>query len=254
MSTNLCTDLLLLMLVPKERIASITWLAREPAAMLMPGAAEGIATNRATAEEVVAQRPDLILASPWSASALRRLAGKVGAPVVEVDAANSFADIRRITRQVGASVGEPQRAEALVEAMDRTLAELAATRPKRATEVVAWNGGDPVPGQGTLAHAIIEAAGARNLAARLPGAASERFGLEELLAARPQAILRGEDGFESPSLRHSSGEHPVVRAAFAGRRITYPATLYACGLPQSAEAARELRDALRSLPPGEVRW
>ncbi len=254
MSTNLCSDLLLLMLVPKERIASITHLATGPAAVLLPGAADGVPTNRATAEEVVAQVPDLILASPWSATALRRLAAQVNAPVVEIDAANSFADIRRITREVGQAVGEPARAEALVAQMDRTLAELAATAPERPIEVVAWNGGDAVPGQGTLTHAIIEAAGARNLSARLPGAAAESFGLEELLAARPQAILRGADRFDAPSLRDSSGEHAVVQAGFAGRQIIYPATLHACGLPQSAEAARQLRTALERLPPGDVRW
>lgn len=254
MSTNMCSDLLLLMLVPKDRIASITYLAHDAVEVLMPGADRGVAINYGTAEDVVRYRPDLILASPWSTPVLRRLAAKVGAPVVEIDSANSFEDIRRITRQLGELVGEPERAEALVARMDRDLAALAAARPAEPLEVVAWSSGNSVPGEGTLTHEIILAAGAVNLATRMPDATYSSFGLEELLAARPDAIMRGEDRYDAPSLRESASEHPVVRKAFRGRRITYPASLYTCGLPQSARAARDLRMALAAVPRGGVPW
>ncbi|OYW45902.1 MAG: hypothetical protein B7Z08_04880 [Sphingomonadales bacterium 32-68-7] len=253
-SANLCSDLLLLMLVPKERIASITHLAREPVAVLMPGADEGVRINHGTAEELIRDRPDLILASAWSTPVMRRLAAKVGAPVAEIDSANSFADIRRITRQVGALVGEPARADALVAHMDRTLAELERTRPSRSIEVVAWSSGTAAPGAGTLTDEIMRRAGASNLATRLPAAGYSSFGLEELLAARPAAILRGEDRFGRPSLRDAASEHPVIREAFRGRRLTYPESLYTCGLPQSADAVRDLRAALAKVPPGDLPW
>jgi iron complex transport system substrate-binding protein len=254
MSVNVCNDILLLMLVPKERIASITWLAHEPVEALMPAADSGVPTNRGTAEEVLRQKPDLILASPWSTPVLRRLAAKVGAPVVEVDAANSFEDIRRITRQIGLAVGEPARAEALIVEMDRKLAELERTRPAKPVEVAAWSSGDAVPGAGTLTDEIIRAAGATNLARRLPGASYSSFSVEELLAARPDAIMRGEGGYDAPALRDAVSEHPAIRKAFAGRRVTYPASLHACGLPQSADAVRDLRAALAKVPPGGVPW
>ena len=255
MSTNMCSDLLLLMLVPKERIASLTSLSHDAVAVLMPGADDGVAVNYGTAEEVVQQAPDLILASPWTTPAMRRLAARIGVPIVDVEQAASFADIRRITRQVGAAVGEGDRAEMLIADMDRTLADLAATRPARTVNVVAWDGGgNSVPGAGTLTDAIIRAAGAHNLAAEMSDASFSSFGLEELLAARPDAILRGEDRYDTPSLSNSVTEHPIVREAFRGRRLTYPAPLYACGLPQSARAARELRAALRHVPAGGVTW
>lgn len=253
-SANLCSDLLLLMLVSKERIASITYLAHEPVSVLMPGADTGVAINHGMAEELIRDRPDLILASPWSTPVMRRLAAKVGAPVVEIDSADSFADIRRITRQIGALVGEPARAEQLVAEMDRTLAELERNRPSHAIEVVAWSSGDLAPGVGTLTDEIIRRAGATNLASRVPGASVSSFGLEELLAARPDAILRGEDRFDEPSLQDSVNEHPVIRKAFRGRRMTYPEALYSCGLPQSANAVRELRAALATVPAGSVPW
>lgn len=254
MSTNLCSDILLLMLVSKDRIASVTYLAHDPVEVLMPGADAGVAINHGSVEEVVAQRPDLILASPWSASVMRRLASSVGAPLVEVDAANSFEDIRRITRQVGAAVGEPQRAEALIAEMDARLALLERDRPARPIEVAAWSSGDAVPGSGTLTDEIIERAGAVNLARRRPDASYSTFGVEELLAARPDVIMRGEDRYDAPALRDAVSEHPAIRKAYAGRRIAYPASLYACGLPQSADAALQLRAALAEVPQGSVTW
>ncbi|MBO9518794.1 MAG: ABC transporter substrate-binding protein [Porphyrobacter sp.] len=254
MSTNLCSDILLLMLVPKERIASITFLAHDPVQVLLPGADAGVAINHGSAEEVVAQQPDLILTSPWSASVMQRLAGKVGAPLVKIDAANSFADIRRITRQMGAAVGEPERAEALIAEMDAKLALLEQDRPARPLEVAAWSSGDAVPGAGTLTDEIIRRAGAVNLARRVPDASYSTFGVEELLAARPDAIMRGEDRYDGPALRDAVSEHPAIRRAYAGRRISYPASLYACGLPQSADAAIALRAALAKVPQGPMTW
>jgi len=254
MSTNMCSDLLLLMLVPKERIASVTYLAHDAVEVLMPGADEGVAINHGTAEQVVLQQPDLILASPWSTPVMRRLAKKVGAPAVEIDSANSFEDIRRITRQVGALVGEPQRAEALIAEMDRKLAELALQRPAHPTEVVAWSAANTVPGRGSLTDDIIRAAGAVNLAARMPDDSFSSFGIEELLVARPEAIMRGRSDYGEPSVQNAMSEHPVVRTAFKGRRITYPVFLHTCGLPQSADSAVQLHDALAKLPAADVAW
>src|SRR5204863_233581 len=83
------------------------------------------------------------------------MARRVGARVVEVKNADSFADIRDIVRQVGDAVGEPQRAAALVGRMDATLAELAAHPPTRRLSVVAWSGGWAVPGKGSLPDASL---------------------------------------------------------------------------------------------------
>ena len=254
MSIMLCDDLLLMMLVPRERIASISYLAHNAAQAIMPGADRGIAVNHGAVEEVLREKPDLILSGTYSTPVTRRLAKRVGAPLLEAEPINSFEDIRRVTRRIGAAVGEPERAERLIARMDATLARLAATRPARSVRVVAWSGGGSVPGRGTLHNAIIEAAGATNIAAKFPDGRYGSFGTEELLAARPDAILQGEDRWDAPSLRGSLATHPLVRRLYRGRRIVYPDPLYTCGLPQSADAAVALRAALRRLPPSEARW
>jgi len=59
--------MLLLQLAPKARIASVTFLAPEGARALFPGAADGIALNHNTAEDIINVRPDLILDSTLGA-------------------------------------------------------------------------------------------------------------------------------------------------------------------------------------------
>ena len=251
MSLNVCTDLLLLQVAPRARIASVTFMAPQGAAVLFPGRADGVALNHGRAEDVINARPDLILDSALGAPLTRTMARRIGARVVEVKDANSFADIRDIVRQVGAAVGEPQRAEALIGQMDATLAELSSHPPARRLRVVAWSGGSAVPGKGSLTDAIITAAGATNIAAQ-PGQAESTFGVEELLVARPDALLYGGATLGQPSLVTDQGQHRVVRELYAGRRIRFNDIAHTCGVPQSAQSARDLRRALDALPPSRV--
>lgn len=254
MSMNMCNDLVLLMLVPRERIASVTYLAHDAVAALMPGRDRGIAINHGTAEDVVVQKPDLILASPWSTPTTRRLARMVGAPIVEVESANDFAAIRRVVRQIGAAVGEADRAEALIRDMDSELDGLAARRPAKPLRVVAWTGDGSVPGRSTLTDAIITAAGGVNIAAKRMDDRYSSFGLEELMIARPDAIMQGIGLYKGPALRDNSARHPLIGRLFAGRQIDYPDAGYTCGLPQSALAARQLADAFAKIPKTGMRW
>jgi iron complex transport system substrate-binding protein len=240
--------------VPRERIASVTSLAHDAVAALMPGRDRGIAINHGTAEDVVAQKPDLILASPWSTPTTRRLARMVGAPIVEVEAANDFAAIRRVVRQIGAAVGEADRAEAFIRDMDSELDGLAARRPAKPLRVVAWTGDGSVPGRGTLTDAIITAAGGVNIAAKRMDDRYSSFGLEELMIARPDAIMQGIGLYKEPALRDNSARHPLIGRLFAGRQIDYPDAGYTCGLPQSALAARQLADAFAKVPKTGMRW
>lgn len=248
MSTNQCIDLLVLQLLPKDHIASVSWLAADVADSIRPGLMDAVAVNHALAEDLVAQKPDLLLVSVYTTPTIRRMAAMARVPMVEIDDAITFDDIRRVTRQVGAAVGELPQAEAMIAAMDAKLARLA-VRPKRPVTVVAWNGGLSVPGQRSLAGAIIEAAGGVNIAAR-PGFAQADFGLEELAVARPDALLYGEGQATRPSLRNEQATHRLVRAAYAGRRIRYPDVMFGCGLPQAADMATDLRAAFDRLPQG----
>ena len=248
---NLCADMLALQLVPKDRIAAVTYLAHDGAQVLFPGRDAGIPINYGTAEDIIRFRPDLILAGDFSTPMTRRLAKRVGARVVELKSASSFAEARVAVRQAAAAVGEVERGEALIRQMDAKLAWLAAHPPARPLRVVAWSGGISVPGKGTLENAVIEAAGAVNIAAQ-PGVIYTTFDVERLLMAQPDALLFGGAQAGQLSLQDDQGKHRVVLRLYGDRRVAYNELGVTCGLPQSADTAMELRRALDALPPR--RW
>jgi len=245
MSINLCSDQMLLDLLPPDRIASVTYNARQGYGSYLAEKAKHVAVNHGTAEEVVAQRPDLVVAGLYTATATRALLRRVGIPMIELPPAEDFATIRENMRTVARAVGEEGKAEALLGQMDATLAELAATAPERPIVIAGWDGSGEVPGPKTLFNAIITAAGAINVAASYGGGEGyTKFPLEQLLFSHVDLLAHGDSYTMKPALRSQSLQHPAVRALYAGREITYPQLLYSCGLPQSADAAKQLRHTM----------
>jgi iron complex transport system substrate-binding protein len=245
-SLNLCTDQLLLALVPSERIASLTWLARTDGDAAQRAQASHLPSNRGSAEEVLAAHPDLVLAGRYTTSTTRALLGQVGVPMLEVDAVQDWPGIRRVTRQVAAAVGEAARGEELLAHMDAQLAQIEALRVPVPVRAIGWSGaaGD-VPGADTLFNTILTTAGAINLAARPVG--SSGFDLEELLRARPQLLLRGTSYGEGRSLRSGTANHRALRALPHLAIIDYPEGAWACGVPAAADHALDLARKLRTL-------
>ena len=214
MSMNLCSDLLLLQLAPRARIASVSHLAHEGAAVLFPGLDAGVAINHGTAEDIVNLRPDLILVGDTSTPMTRALASRVGAQVVEVRSANSLAQARAVVLKLGDDIGEPARARSLAQGMDAELADLAAHPPARRLRVVAWSGGAFVPGRGTLVNDIITAAGAVNIAA--DDAPPVKYCVP---SACPTPVVAFDSVHDAPAdVSHPVGVVPVSKLRFAPLR------------------------------------
>ena len=68
--------------------------------------------------------------------------------------AEDFDAIRNTTRQLAHAIGADEQAAALLNDMDATLAELAATAPQRRITVAGWEGGGSVPSTKTWMVAL----------------------------------------------------------------------------------------------------
>jgi len=251
MSLNLCTDQLLLQLLPRERITSVTYLSRSSEYSYLNAADFGVPVNYGTAEEVLEQHPDVVITGTSSTPSVRALLKRVGATIVEAPPAENFDEIRAVMRVVAGAVGAEEKAESLIAQMDAALAELARTAPNRRIVVAGWNGVGNVSGKGTLFDAILTAAGGENIADRLGTSGFNGYttvDLELLVALHPDILAYGNSRVGRLDLSGEQLKHRVVRRFFAGRQITYPETLYSCGLPQSATvAARDLRRAMLAI-------
>ena len=244
MSLNMCTDQLVLTLLPPSRITSVTFLSHASPNAALSALARQTSINYGTAEEVLAQRPDLVVSGDSSTPTTRAILDRAGYRLYEVASADTFEEIRETTIALGRTLGVEERAETLLAQMDATLNELARTMPARQITVVAWDGGGFVPGRGLLFNEILGLAGGINIAAVDSDDYLVDFDLEVLLRARPDLIAYASETLDAPSLTTQVLRHPVVRRLYRGRQITYADNLYICGSPRSAEAARNLRAAM----------
>jgi len=251
MSLSMCTDDLVLDLLPPERIASVTYYARDRSISYVWPQAAKVAINSGTVEEVLAEKPDLVLAGTYTTPATRSLLRKLRMPLIEVAPAVDFDEIRAVTRSVAHALERDAIGEALIAKMDATLQQLAATKPSRIIRVAAWGEGGSVPGKGTLFDAILRAAGGVNVAASGDGGPYLSFGMEQLIMAHPDAIAYASNTTDTPGLNSDLAQHPLILKLYSGRRVTYQSALYSCGVVESANAAAALRaDLLQAVRGG----
>lgn len=236
MSLNICTDQLLLALAPESRIASVTFMAREPVPLKLWPQGARLPVNYGSAEEVLAAHPDLVLTGPFLPPLTKALLAKSGARVLEVPLAEDFAQIRAITLLVAKAIGAEARAGQLLAQMDADLREAAAHRPARPVRVAEWGTGGRVPGGGGLFGTLLRTAGAQSIAA-----GDGYYDVEALVAEKPEALIFSDTYRGLASLRTDQDSHPALTGRLP--QVWY-SSFYSCGVPQLAGAALQLQRGL----------
>lgn len=250
-SMSLCTDQLLLQLVEPQRIASLSYLAADPAYSSLAVRARNIPANRAQAEEVLAFAPDLILTSQFSATLAANLLERLGHPVQRLGFAATADEIYAQIRDVATLTGTSARGERLIGELQSAIASerqrlVPQLRGRRAV-FFASNGFSF--GANSLQHEFLASLGLRNVAAEAGLHGPAQLPLEVLLAAQPDFVLvdrRGEldDQLAQPLLRH-----PALAALGASMRvIDMPDNLFQCAGPEFAEAYRRFAEQLEAAP------
>lgn len=250
MSLNLCTDQLVLALLPPQRIASVSQRSRDPGNSLMAVAARRVAINHGLTEEVLQTGPDLVIAGTYTTPATRALLKKLGWPLLEVAPADTIPQIRAITRQVALAVSERPRGEQLLTGMDGKLAALA-RHPAPALRVAAWDGAGFAAGPGSLYDTVLRLAGAINVAADPELTKAGTPDTELLLAEAPALLVRGGPwhggGDDRDGLRADTAGHPLVRQIWGrDRTLAIDQAYYVCGTPFVADEALRLQGRLRA--------
>ena len=246
-SLNLCADELALRLADPSVVKSVTWLSQDPRNANMAAKAAALPANDGHAEEALAYDPDLVLVGPFADPASIALLKQVGAPVVEVGAPQTLDGVRREIRALAATLGEPQRGEALIADMDARLAGVAVdpSRPRLKAVVLRPNGF--TVGPGSLVDEILTRAGLDNLAARLDIAADEQVPLEVVALLGADVLILDRDESGAPSLADAALDHPAI-AALAQRMtvVSLPSRLWTCGGPEVVEAVERLAAAAKA--------
>ncbi len=253
-STNLCIDQLLLRLVEPERIVSLSYLSfgEDAIAPSIAPLGRGVKPNRGGAEEIVALKPDLVLAGSFSTLTTTPLLRRVGARVMLVDAETSFDDMRTNLRKLGEAVGEPARAEAVIARFDADLAALQAHIPAGEAPIYAQiSTNNWIAGSGTLDAAIVNAGGFRTLGQALGYLGFRSIPLEALIQTKPDLMSTATPYSDPPAMATQALMHPLLRRmAKTTPSLDLPTRYTECATPDSLIAVRMLVEAREALAAG----
>lgn len=234
-----------MLLAPRARIASISYLSRQKGST--PRGLEkltfSIPINHGFAEEVIAYKPDLVVAGLYTSRPTVQLLRKLGYRVIDFTPERNFDDMRTNITRMGALVGEPERARQIIADFDARLvrirAELGPARPIYADiGVNNW-----MPGKNTLSTAITNAGGYRTLGEALGYEGFRNVPLEQLLTVRPSLVSNTTPYANPPSLATQALRHPALRQmASRSELITIPERLWVCAAPSTLDAVQMLAD------------
>jgi iron complex transport system substrate-binding protein len=245
-SLNLCADELVLRLADRDQVAAVTYLARDPRGSTVASEAASIPWTRGLSEEIVALRPDLVIAGAFTTRTAVGMLRRVGFPVLELGVPTDFDGVREQIRTVATALGHPERGSAMVADFDARLSKALPAQPTHLRTLVMRPNAFTV-GPGSLGDAILRAAGLVNVAAEI---GRDRFGqvpLEAAALADADLIVLDAAQPGTPSLADALLRHPVLAAlARQGRTVSIPNRLWTCPGPQIADVVARLVEAARS--------
>ncbi|MGE4431047.1 MAG: ABC transporter substrate-binding protein [Sphingobium sp.] len=234
-SLNLCADQYLLALADRDQIAGLTHNADKPDMSAAADRARGLRILDQSAEEILAIDPDLVVGKSVRRSAVMRVLRNRNYRTLDLQTADSFADIVTQIRSVAAATGHAARGEALIAGMERDLAAL--PRPGRGRVAAYYQRRGFLTGTGTLIDDQMQRAGLVNLAHKLGKAPLSRLSIEELVAARPDFIIIESATAKVMDQGTEMLHHPALRDI---PRIALPQAWTVCGGPAYVRAAQSL--------------
>lgn len=248
-SMNLCADELVLRLADPAHVLSVTWLSRDRQASNVVGLAGQVAANHGLAEEIIALRPDLVLAGLYTTRTTVGLLRRVGLPVVELDVPVTLEAVYRQIRDLAAVLEEGERGEALIATIESGLDGLSPRADGRRPSALVFNPSGFTVERDSLVDELLRRAGLRNLAVELGLDGYGQIPLEVLVLARPDLLVVAADPEAGPALAYEALRHPVLaRLPRDMRVIVLPSRLWTCAGPALVDAVQRLAAAVEALP------
>ncbi|MCL9998885.1 MAG: ABC transporter substrate-binding protein [Erythrobacter sp.] len=236
-SLNPCLDAILVAIAPPAQVLALSHYSRDAASSSIPAAtAARYGVTGGTAEEVIAARPDLVLASIFLPQSTRSALERAGLRVETFGSPTSIAESADQVRAVAALAGRGGEGEAL--------AARIAARPARPSgppvDALLWQPGEIVAGEQTLVSELLREAGFASDAARRGLRQADRVSLESVLADPPQVLLVAGDA--------AGQRHPLLAGQLKGAHIAaFDPSLIYCGGPTILRARARLAEIRRAV-------
>ncbi|MBD1569643.1 MULTISPECIES: ABC transporter substrate-binding protein [Aliivibrio] len=233
-SKTLFTDAVLLELVDKEQLSSLTDLANNPnySAIkdILPKSVPLLALN---VEMIIANRPDLVFAANWSDASKLAIIESAGIPVYRIQTPNTLKEVETEILRVGDIVNRRLAAERVIEDMQQRLQQ-EVILPKKRLTALDYNPWGTSSGQDSTWDEVLKQA---NLNNAIEGLVSDKYGQvpvskEMVIALNPDILFipawvygdeKGADKFKQDVLSDPSLQS--VNAIKEGRVYQMPHVL-----------------------------
>lgn len=244
-SLNPCSDAVLTEVADPGQLLAISTWSQDPASSSMDiGKVRRFRAVGNSLEEVLALRPDMVVADSFVPAPTRAAFERLHIAVVQLPIAQSVEQSRAQVMQLARLAGHPERGEAMLVRIDAALASAAPAAGAQPVSAVVWQSGGIVPGPDSLIGDLLRRTGFRNLAAEHGMKQADLLPLEEMLADPPQVILAAGNAASQEDRLLS---HPALAALKGTRRVALDPALLWCGGPSMARTAERLGAIRRNL-------
>lgn len=234
-SINMCTDELAVRLLDPARIRSVSWLSQDLQESNVAAEAMRFPANQGFAEEIVALKPDLVIAGRYSTRLTVSLLRQTGIPVLDMDVPVDVGGMRKQIRDFSIALGAEARGRQLLAELDRRLAAIPQIPPGERPTAIIFRPNAFTLGRGSLVDDLMTRAGLRNLAAEQ---GLERYGevpLEVIANAKPDILIIDADPDKARTLAYQMLDHPLLRH-IPLHMVALPSRLWTCAGPAVVDA------------------
>lgn len=225
-SLNLASDEILADILPLTRLVSVTALIDDPGTSNAVGRVPKTVARfpKVDVERLIALKPDLVVVSEYTDADVLRSLEKSGLRVHRMVGLDSLAGFKRALLDLGAAVGETQKAASLATDFDKRLAEIerrlkGAPRPR----VLYWASGFTA-GSKTAFDALISCGGGQNAAALAGITGITNLGVERAYGVDPDWLFVSRDSTTAKDIK----SHPllsIMRSVKSGHVVEMPGEL-----------------------------
>ena len=244
-SLDYCADQYVLKLVDRSDIAGLSPDAEKIFSYYREEAA-GLATVRPRAEDILIQKPDIVVRTYGGGPNITALLNRIGVEVVQIPYAADLAGVKSAIKETANALDAEQRGNALIEEMDRRIDALHSDRKDESVLYLTSRGA--VAGEQTMLGELINLAGFENFQTA-PGWTS--IPLERLAYEKPDIVAAGFfDTHELVADIWTPARHPVAQRQMKSQpAVDIPSAWTACGawfLLDAVEAMAAHKEAVAS--------
>lgn len=247
-SVNMCADQLLLALAEPEQIEALSWNATRRLLSFYAEKAAQFELTRASAEDVILRKPDMVLAGPFAGGPAKAAMRRAGLNVVQLSVPGTPDEAADQIEDFGALIGQEERGRSEARILREAFATSPVKNSGRRLKALYLQRRGVVTGRGTMMDALMRAAGLEN-AVEIEGFA--QIGVERLATIDADLLILDGHGLRADGDAADQGAailaHPIVASRFPSeRRVIVPQSEIICAGPPLAKALERLRRAAQT--------